>query len=279
MKRILFLTNAYKLSSRSMDFAAFICRLNKSSLTGIFLSGEPQSHRAMAILREEIACAGVEVTATRPLNEIKQECIQRTVEHFEKICVGQGIRQDTMLIADQQLERLLLECRYADLLLIDPVLGLGEATQMLPASFIRNLLSQAECPVMMMPERFDGLNEIVFTYDASPSSVFAIRQFTSMFPGLGNRPLVVLTAGADTRINPEEHAKLKNWLDFHYSNVSYHDVRENSRIGLLEYVLGKENIIIVMGAYGRSGWSAFFSSSHADPMLKYISKALFISHL
>ena len=262
-----------------MDFAAFVCKLNKSSLTGIFLAGEPQSQRAAAFLREEIVCAGVQASEGRPLNEIKQECIQRTMDHFEKICVTQGIRQDSVLIADQQLERMLLECRYADLLLIDPVLGLGEASQMLPASFIRNILSQSECPVLMMPERFDGLNEIVFTYDGSPSSVYAIRQFAGLFPGLADRPLVVVTAGAETTISPDEHAKLKTWLDYHYSHVSFRDLKENSRIGLLEYVLGKENIIIVMGAYGRSGWSAFFSSSHADPMLKYISKALFISHL
>jgi nucleotide-binding universal stress UspA family protein len=262
-----------------MDFAAFICKLNKSSLTGVFLAGEPQNRRAAAFLREEIVCAGVEAPEGRPMNEVKQECIQRTIDHFEKICVTQGIRQDSVLIAEQQLELILLECRYADLLLIDPVLGLGEASQMLPASFIRNILSQAECPVLMMPERFVGLDEIIFTYDGSPSSVFAIKQFTGLFPGLADKPLVVVTAGVESSIHSDEQLKMKTWLNYHYSNISFRDVRENSRMGLLEQVLGKENIIIVMGAYGRSGWSAFFSSSHADPMLKYISKALFISHL
>ena len=73
--------------------------------------------------------------------------------------------------------------------------------------------------------------------------------------------------------------KMRSWLHLHYPNVIFHDVRGDSRIGLLEYVLGKDNIIMIMGAYGRSGWSAFFSASHADPLVKYISKALFISHL
>lgn len=279
MKKILFLTDALKINGRSVDFAAYICKLSKSSLTGVFLQHEAHSQRAAAAIRDEIACNGITVNEERPLHELEQECRQHNARRFGTICENLGIRSEVIEIAERQAENILLECRYADLLLIDPSLAMGESAVVLPASFLHTILSQSECPVMMIPERFDNVDEIIFAYDGSPSSVFAIKQFASLFPGLADRTVFVVTARGDKRISANEMQKMRNWLNTHYPSVTFYDIQGDSRIGLLEYVLGKDNIIMVMGAYGRSGWSAFFSASHADPLVKYISKALFISHL
>lgn len=279
MKKILFLTDAFKLNFRSVDFAAFICKLTKSGLTGAFLEASPHDQRTAAFIREEIACSGVPVKENRSLDELKQECVQHTVSHFTDCCENLGIHQEIILITDHMEDRVLLECRYADILLIDPALGLDETSMVLPASFLRNVLSKAECPVVMMPERFEGIEEIVFAYDGSPSAVFAIKQFTCIFPGLADRAMKVVTVHGEKRITQEEIQKMRSWLHQNYSHVVFHEIKGDSRMGLLEYVLGKENVMVIMGAYGRSGWSAFFSSSHAEPLVKYISKALFISHL
>ncbi len=69
------------------------------------------------------------------------------------------------------------------------------------------------------------------------------------------------------------------WLRANFRQVDFVNVGVDSRAALLEYVLGKDKLMMVMGAYGRSGWSSFFSPSHADPLAKYVSKALFISHV
>lgn len=279
MKKILFLTDAFKLNPRSVDFAAFICKLTDSSLTGTFLEASAHDQRTAAFIREEIACSGIAVKENRSLDELKQECAEHTISRFTNACDDLGVHQEVMLITDHLEDQVLLECRYADILLIDPALGLGEASMTLPDSFLRNVLSQAGCPVVMIPERFEGIDEIVFAYDGSPSAVFAIKQFTCMFPRLADRVLAVVTVHGEKRITQEETRKMKSWLNRNYSHIAFHEIKGDSRKGLLEYVLGKENVIIVMGAYGRSGWSAFFSPSHADPLVKYISKALFISHL
>lgn len=279
MKKILFLTDELKINRWSLDFAAYICKLNNSTLTGIFLQHEPHSRRTAAIIRDEIAFSGISAVEEKPLEQLQQECRDRTTTRFKEICENLSVHSDMIRISGSRIDSILMECRYADLLLIDPALGMRESAAVLPSSFIRTILSQAECPVLVVPQRFDGVDEIVFAYDGSPSSVFAIKQFSAFFPGLADRTVYVITADSEKRIDTEEMQKMRSWLHLHYQNVIFHDVRGDSRIGLLEYVLGKDNIIMIMGAYGRSGWSAFFSASHADPLVKYISKALFISHL
>lgn len=279
MKRILFLTDALKINGRSVDFAAFICKLNSSSLTGMFLQYEAHNQRTAAAIRDEIACNGIAVNEERPLHELEQECRQYTTRRFGTICENLGVRSEVIEIENRQAENILQECRYADLLLIDPGLAMGESAMVLPASFPHTILSQSECPVMMIPERFDSMDGIIFAYDGSPSSVFAIKQFASLFPGLADRTVFVVTARDGNRVSANEMQKMRTWMNTHFSDVTFHDIQGDSRIGLLEYVLGKDNIIMVMGAYGRSGWSAFLSASHAEPLVKYISKALFISHL
>lgn len=279
MKKILFLTDALKLNKGSVDFAAFICKLSSSNLAGLFLQGEAGSRHAAAFIREEIACNGVSINSEKPLHELEHECRQVTIHRFESICEDLGIRSEVIEIVSQPEERILLECRYADLLLIDPGLNTGESAVALPASFLRTILSRSECPVMMIPEQFDGVEGIIHAYDGSPSAVFAIKQFTSLFPRLADRTVFVVTDRSEKQVSVEETQKMRDWLNAHYSNVVFHDIRGDSRIGLLDYVLEKDNFIMVMGAYGRNSWSSFFSASHAEPLVKYISKALFVSHL
>lgn len=111
-----------------------------------------------------------------------------------------------------------------------------------------------------------------------PSSVFAIKQFTYAFPGLNDRKLTVITANEGKPVSMVEKLKMDEWLRLHYKGISFEEIEGESRAGLLEYVLGKEKIIVIMGAYGRRPWPGFAVSSHADPLKKYTSRALFICH-
>src|SRR5690606_25556296 len=135
------------------------------------------------------------------------------------------------------------ECRYADLLLIEPSLGLSHEGSNFLSGIVRKVLSNAECPVMVMPGHFEGLDEIVFAYDGSPSSVLAIKRFTYAFPGLSNRKLTVITANEGKPVAMVEKLKMHEWLRLYYTNVRFEEIGGESHAGLLEYVLGKEKII------------------------------------
>jgi nucleotide-binding universal stress UspA family protein len=42
--------------------------------------------------------------------------------------------------------------------------------------------------------------------------------------------------------------------------------------------MGKQDVVVVMGAYGRSYVSGFFKKSSADPLIKKIDLPIFITH-
>lgn len=279
MKKVLYLADAYKVDRHPLDFAGFICNLLNSPLSALLIEPIPHDAGSENALREEMICSGGPVTRDMPIADLRKECVRRNLAVFENACEEAGINVHPRLISDHLATSVLMECRYADLLLIDPAMSLTVASAGQSSSFIRNILSQAECPVILVPERFEGLEEIVFAYDGSPSAVFAIKQFCSIFSRLSDRKVTVLTAHGDTRIAKSEIQNMASWLRGNFQHVDFVNAGEDSRMALLEYVLGKDKLMLVMGAYGQSGWSSFFSSSHADPIAKYVSKALFISHM
>ncbi|WP_341835658.1 universal stress protein [Chitinophaga pollutisoli] len=278
MRKILYLADAYKIDRHPLEFAGFVCNLLNSPLSAFLVELAPHDAAAESALREEIVCSGVQVRRDAPIGELRDACVQRNLDVFKHACEEVGINAVPQVLSNHVADAVLMECRYADLLLIDPAMSLGIASPAHPPSFARNLLSQAECPVILMPERFDGLEEIVFAYDGSPSAVFAIKHFCAIFPRLGDRKLTVLTAHGDAKVTKKEIQLMSAWLRANFRQVDFVSVGEDSRAALMDYVLGNDKLMVVMGAYGRSGWSSFFSSSHADPLATYVSKALFISH-
>ncbi len=200
MKKILYLADAYKIDRHPLEFAGFVCNLLSAPLTALLVELAPRDAASESALREEMICSGSTVSSDAPLTELKDECIRRNLGVFEHACEETGINANPLIINDHLVETVLLECRYADLLLIDPAMSLSIATAGHSPSFVRNVLAQAECPVILMPERFDGLEEIVFAYDGSPSSVFAIKRFCAIFSRLADRKLTVLTAHGDAKV-------------------------------------------------------------------------------
>src|SRR6185312_1253519 len=120
-----------------------------------------------------------------------QEIIRRHTELFNKRCVDTGTCGEAHVVTGNPLDNALLECRYADLLIIDPAISFTEDKN-IPTKFVLQLLKQAECPVLIAPEEYNEIEEIVLAYDESKSSVFAIKQFYYHMPELVNKKMTVL---------------------------------------------------------------------------------------
>ncbi|WP_119079643.1 universal stress protein [Chitinophaga alhagiae] len=279
MKKILFLTDAMKPNIRAIDFAAFVCNMHHTTLTCLLLGNAQQGERPAAVVRNDITCAGMQVTEDRPFEEQVLECMQRNIQRVEDGCECREVAHETILISGKITERVLMEARYADMLLLDASFSFGNKGDEVLSDIAHQILHNAECPVVLVPDHFEGLDQVVFAYDASPSSVYAIKQFTAAFPMLSDKPVVAVTANGSRAVPLVEKLKMKGWLDLYYQSTAFHQIEHNSYAGLLNYVLGKDKIMMVMGAYGRKGLSALISSSHADMIGKYVSWPVFISHI
>ena len=139
-------------------------------------------------------------------------------------------------------------------------------------------MEDSECPVIIAPEKFDAIDEIIFTYDGSASCVFAMKQFTYLFPELADKKVTIFHVNENGTWPDDEKKQLTSWVQNHFSAVGFDSRNGDPTYELLAYLFLKKNIFIVMGAYGRSAFSRYFKHSTADILMKTITQPIFIAH-
>jgi hypothetical protein len=143
---------------------------------------------------------------------------------------------------------------------------------------VKEILTSARCPVIISPASHSPVEEVVFCYDGSPSSLFAMKQFVYLLSELDAVKGTVVQIKDDDEIPAEEKRMVMTWLNRHYNFADFIALRGSGEKDLLNYLGGKKNAIVVMGAYGRSMLSRFFRQSHADMLIKELAYPLFIAH-
>lgn len=261
MEKILLAMDALNLNTNAIDFGCYIARLTRSRLTGVFLEG---------LVAER---------APVPAGDDGKATVETNIHRFREACL---CRETLSLIHRDRgvpLSEIIVESRFSDLVIVDPETAFTRKDAAVPGGFVRDVLREAECPIVIAPYSFEALEEIVFAYDGSPSSVFAIRQFAHLFPGLQKTPIVILSIRSDESPALEEQFKIKEWLHAHYDNLHF-EVRHGGGASdqLFADLIEKKNAIVVMGAFGRSEISTFFRPSRADLLLRTVNLPVFIAH-
>jgi nucleotide-binding universal stress UspA family protein len=141
---------------------------------------------------------------------------------------------------------------------------------------VRRLLAESKCPVVLAPRTFTEPKNIVFAYDGSDASLFAIKQFSYLFPQMRDKPLFVVEVTDDGIIR--ENGKLREWLSGKYIHVAYEVLRGEPSARLLEVAMSTQGAILVFGAFGRNAISRFFKPGTADSILKLAASPMFIAH-
>jgi hypothetical protein len=176
------------------------------------------------------------------------------------------------------ISEMLQESRYADLIVVDPETSFSQRAVAVPARFVLDMLLDAECPVVLTPASCGQVDEIVFAYNNTSASVFAIKQFTYLFPEYRDKKILVVNVRYDGKEAIEEAFKMKEWLGEHYDSVEFHLLKGQSTDELFGYLLGKKHAFVVMGAYGRGLLSRFFRPSHARLLVRTLNLPIFIAH-
>jgi hypothetical protein len=275
MEKILLVINAHDPDLKQINFACRISKLAKTKLTGVFIENIYSEYQPLpGIDGLSYFNAVIEQDATSVIMETKQ-----AVSIFKDQCQIHGVRYEAVVDHGEPINAVLFETKYADLLIADPRISFYWSDGNNPSDFARQLFHQAKCPIMIAAEKFDDVREIVFCFDASDSSVYAIKQFTYLFPGFSDRNILLLEVNASGELKYDDNRKrMMEWLEFHYKTVRYELLKGKAKDQLYIYCMGKQDVVIVMGAYGRSYVSGFFKKSSADPLIKKIDLPIFITH-
>lgn len=276
MEKILFISDAVAMSRACLDFSCYLGNLTHSKVTGVFLENQELELRSSEAIQEMAVCAPV---PDAPLDVQKQLYRDKNISLFESICESNGVNCEIHKNVGMPAAEVLKESRYADLLVIDAATSFSWKPESTPTAFVKEILEKSECPVIIAPSSFDGIDEIIFTYNGSSSSMFAMKQFAHLFPALSHCKATVLSITESGGHIKGDKAKLEEWLAAHYDNaktVVLEDANVSAR--LMEYLFDKENAFIVMGAYGRSLLSKAVIPNPAVPVVKLATQPIFISH-
>jgi len=263
------------MNMQCLDFACFICNLTHSRLTGAFLENLEHETRSKAAIQYAAPGSGL---PGKTIREIKEVYCEDNIQHFKDACEVREVCYNVHHDRGVPILEVIKESRYADLIIVDACTTFTEAREGVPTGFVKEVLKQSECPVVLAPEGFEGIDEIIFAYDDSRSAAFAIKQFTQLFPQLRDRKAIILSIIEPGKATIDKY-KLKEWLKDHYDNIEFVIIEDrHTRTRLLDYILGKQNAFIVMGAYGRSMLSNLVSASHAKSIAGTVAQPIFITH-
>ena len=271
MERILVLIDPSGLERETMAFACHIANLTQSKLTGLFYN--PQAHRQVK-KEQSLSCAR---TADKKISNNQFHMVEEKTA-FMRFCDNHQTLTKPETIEVTRIEDIYFQSRFADLLILTPDYGAKPDESILASENILNVLKHSECPVFVAPLTANKPSEIVFTYDGSASSVFAIKQFTQLFPELNDLTVTLLEVNADNSNNVDFRKNINKYLHTHYRYVNELVLKGQPEDELFSFLLDKKQMYIVMGAFGKHFMHSILHRSTATLLLKTTALPVFISH-
>jgi hypothetical protein len=278
MGKILIAIDAAGMEKNAIEFACYLGRLTRSKITGVFL--ENMLATSDRVLQE----AGGHDGRKQPLGnrivnyENRKELIERNINLFRERCISEETICHVHRNRGLPEKEVVMESRFADLLVIDPETSFTMSYRGAPTAFARYVLKNSECPVVIAPKSFNGVEEIVFAYDQSASSVFAMKQFTYLFPQLHNKKVTILQVSETGQWEDSDKYIFSEWLKDHYGDLHFEAIKGDTDTALLDYLLRRKDVFLVMGSYGRNNLSLVLKHSRARLLIATVNLPIFIAH-
>jgi hypothetical protein len=266
-----------KYSDSAVQYAAFLSKEAQAHLVGIFLDDfSYHTYRISDLVRDKGT-----VEKKIVVYENKDKAIrEQAVHNFEEVCRKFHLNFSVHHDRNIAITELLHESIYSDLLIIDSKETLTNYAENIPTRFIRDLLSEVQCPLVIVPQVYEPVKKIFLLYDGGPSSVYAIKMFSYLFPSFKNVVAEVISVNApEQSLHLPDIRLMKEFMKRHFPDADYKVMQGNPEKEILHYLKDqKQNGIVVLGAYDRGMVSRWFKHSMADILMKELKIPLFIAH-
>ena len=278
MANILLALDATNPDMNALDFACYLAKSTHGTLKVISVKNEHASTVPVVALWPYLKnTANARSSVPVKSDPVEPSC-NNCGQPFSDACQNRGVNATIDCNEETGFYDIVAMTRFADLLIVGSGTSLNNSVPDSLSGFVKNLLRQAECPVIIPPARFERIDRIVFAYNGSKSSVFAIKQFTYLFPQLSHIPVTVLEINKHYDLKITERNNMRDWLQKHYPKVEFEVLNGSAPFTLFRYFLGKENMLLVIGSFGRTILSEAFKPGAATKVLKYIDVPVFITH-
>jgi hypothetical protein len=273
MKKVLLAFDGTNVYESAFNFACQLNEIKPILLIGAFL---PKT----SIANLWSYADGIRHFAYAPLMEEDNAAeVQRNITAFEKRCVNNGIdyRVHTNF-SDSALNELINESRFADVLILSSEAFYDKMGTDFPNDYLRDVLHNIECPVLIVPEDFEFPTSVVLAYDGGAESVFAIKQFAYLFPELNIKETILVYANSDVEKDFPSQDQIEELATRHYKNLTLTKLDIDPKKYFATWLSEKPGALLVSGSYGRSGFSQLFNKSFVRDIIAEHRLLIFIAH-
>jgi nucleotide-binding universal stress UspA family protein len=270
--------DGYKISKSTMDYAIQVAGATKANVVGVFL--DEFIYRSYNVYKVMTTNKNYDAVM-KELDEKDKLKRDEAVQFFQKACTKSGISFSIHRDKSIALQELKHESMFADLIIINEFETFTTQEEKSPTRFIKELLSDVQCPVLVVPNTFKPVDKIVLLYDGAPSSVYAIKMYSYLFGNRQELPIEVYTVneGAKANLHLPDNKLMRGFVTRHFPNATFTIAKGDAEEKIQDYLQNyKENVLVVLGAYRRSEVSRFFKTSMADILMQKLDTPLFITH-
>lgn len=266
MKRILIVFETFHYSYDVVNFAIDLAKKDGSHLTMIFLKPLHADEAADYPFPNDLSLSDEEKEGKE---QEDMKLVRADVRIFRDQCTAAGISYKVVADREYSMEYVIDQSAFADLILAFASPDMGRYS-------MKDLLSETHCPVLLIPNGFSGAQNIILSYDGTSSSTLAIKLFSYLFPYLKEQSAWLVNINGE---NTADLQSINDWLAIHYPGATLYKRSGDARKELVDFIgsLGG-NTIVVMGAFGRKGFSRFLHKSMSYTILENTKAAIFIIH-
>ena len=272
MKKILLVFDGNHFSEGAFRMATFLNEFEPILATGVFL--QPIDYRD--IVGYSGMGTATPITVAPPQSD--EGLINRNMRYFEQKCQHAGLEfrshRDTDLFALQELQT---ETRFADLMILSSEIFYENVGKEQPNDYLKKVLRQTECPVLLVPEKYPLPSRIMLAYDGKADSVFAIKQFTYLFPQLFHWETKLISLEEENEPLPHQEL-IEELAAKHFSNLTLEAVTHETADTFANWVAEQTEYMLVTGAYGRSELSNLFKKSFLSDVIGQHKIPVFVAH-
>jgi len=271
MKKVLLAFDGKHFSQGMFEFAKYLNEKQPVLLAGVFLP-------TIEFTEQLYSFGGVTGPIYFPeLNLEENQGVEKNIEQLKTLCQKQGIEYRVHDAPVQHIiDELKKETRYADLLIAGSELfyeNPGEDTQ---RDYLENLLHKAECPVIIVPEKYAVPESVILAYDGSEDSVYAIKQFAYLLPELTSLKSILVYASTEN--NVPDMSYIEELAARHFSDITFFRLEANPEKYFDTWLTDNKNTILVAGAYARNFLSEFLKKSFINKTMLEHKLPIFIAH-
>ncbi|AEV98251.1 hypothetical protein A4D02_23175 [Niastella koreensis] len=278
MKKIIAVIDGLKYSESTTDYAVQVAKQTGSHLVGVFLDDVTYHSYKIYELVDRGGYVNEEKMAGLQNRDDKSR--EEATQKFSIACQAAGINFNVHHDRNIAIHELLHESVFADLLVIESRETFTHYEEKLPTRFVRDLLSEVQCPVMVVPKNFTPFEKAILLYDGEPASVYAIKMFSYLFTGLPELKVEVISVKSiKNTLHVPDNQLMKEFMKRHFPNAVFTVFKGDAVTEIVNKLKdNSEHLLIVLGAYNRGMVSRWFRTSMADILMEELNKPLFIAH-